>query len=476
MTDVAIIGAGVTGGMIARLLSRYDCSVCILEKECDVAMGASKANSGIVQAGFDAYPGSLKALLNVRGAAMMERTAAELGVTYRKNGAFVVGFGEDDYKTISSLYDRGAKNGVKNLYVISGREARALEENLSEEITCALYAPESAIINPYELTLAAVGNAMDNGAELKYGFEVMAIEKNGDKFDIYSDREKITARRVINAAGLFADRIAAMAGDESFDIHPRRGEYMLLDKESCHISHTVFPTPSKMGKGILVSPTADGNLLLGPTSHDMRDKTDKSVYNEGFEEIREKAEKAVNNINFGAVITSFCGLRAVGSTGDFIINSPCEGFINVAGIESPGLTSSPAAAEFVLDLLKKDGFDKKEKQNCVKERKSYHWFSALTNEEKNKVIKKDASFGRIVCRCEGISEGEIKEAIKRNPPAQNTDAVKRRTRAGMGRCQSGFCLPSAAVLLAKEMGIKLEEVTKSGKNSHLNKGHTKEVR
>lgn len=473
MYDVVIIGAGVVGGMIARELSRYNAKICILEKENDVSKGASSANSGIVHAGFDAEIGSLKALLNVKGAKMMKKVTDELGVKYIQNGSIVAGFNDDDAKTIEELYNRGIANGVEQLQVLSGDEIRKIEPSLSKNVTVALYAPTAGIVCPYELTIASVGNAMDNGCELKYGFKVDNIEKVENTYKIYCDDDIVETKYVVNAAGLFTDEIAAMIGDTSFKVHPRRGEYMLLDKGNDCVSHTVFKTPSKMGKGILVSPTVDGNLLLGPTSVDMEDKDDKSVHSEGLLAIRKSASDCVDNIRYNKVITSFCGLRAVGDTHDFIINSPVENFINVAGIESPGLSASPAIGEYVREMLQNMGFDYEKKSDFNPMRKPDHYFKQLSIEDKNKIIAEDNRYGKIVCRCETVTEGEIVEAIHRNPQARDLDAVKRRTRSGMGRCQGGFCSPTIVEILSRELNVPVEKITKFGGNSYIVCGPTK---
>lgn len=472
MYDVVIIGAGVVGGMIARELSRYNAKICILEKENDVSKGASSANSGIVHAGFDAEVGSLKALLNVKGAKMMKTVTDELGVKYKQNGSIVAGFDDEDAKTINELYNRGVANGVEQLQVLSGDEIRKIEPSLSKNVTVALYAPTAGIVCPYELTVASVGNAMDNGCELRYGFNVNKIEYT-DTYKIYSDNDVVEAKYVVNAAGLFSDEIAGMIGDTSFKVHPRRGEYMLLDKGNDCVSHTVFKTPSKMGKGILVSPTVDGNLLLGPTSVDMEDKEDKSVHSEGLSAIRASASDCVENIKYNKVITSFCGLRAVGDTHDFIINSPKDNFINVAGIESPGLSASPAIGEYVCEMLQNMGFDYDKKADFNPIRKPDHYFKQLSIDEKNKIIAADSRYGKIVCRCETVTEGEIVEAIHRNPQARDLDAVKRRTRSGMGRCQGGFCSPTIVEILSRELDVPAEKITKFGGNSYIVCGPTK---
>ena len=439
-------------------------------------MGATKANSAIIHAGFDAKEGSLKAKLNVKGSEMMESVAAELGVKYIRNGSLVIGFSDEDKKTIEELYKRGVENGVKNLSIITGEEARKLEPNLSENVTCALNAPTGAIICPYELTIAAVGNAMDNGARLKLNSEVKEIIKKDGSFEVITDKEILFAKIVINAAGVHSDEVAKMIGDDSFSIKPRRGEYILLDREEGGlVKHTVFRTPSKMGKGILVSPTVDHNLLLGPTSVDIDDKSDKRTTSEGFSKVIKEANENVNNLALNKTITSFCGLRATGSTGDFIINSPVKGFINLAGIESPGLSSAPAIAEYAVEILKEQGIEFIKNDDFNPVRKSMSYFKEATIEEKNEIIKKDSTFGRIICRCESVTEGEILEVLRTNPKPRDLDGVKRRTRAQMGRCQGGFCMPYIVELLHKELNIPYEEITKFGGESSVITGKTKEA-
>ena len=467
MYDVVIIGAGVIGGMVSRALSSYDLSVCLLEKENDVAMGATKANSAIVHAGFDAEEGSLKAKLNVEGANLMKEVAKELSVKYKNNGSIVVGFDSEDEKTIKKLYERGVKNGVKELKILSGDEAREIEPNLTKEVTIALYAPTAGIVCPYELTVASIGNAMDNGVELKRNFEVVDIKKGKDAYIVSSKEESVSAKYVVNCAGLYSDKIASMVGDNSITITPRRGEYILLDKECGALAKsTIFSCPTKMGKGILVSPTVDGNLLLGPTSENIQDKEDTSTTAKGLDDVIAGVKQKLNGVMINKSITSFTGLRAAGNTGDFIINAPVKNFINCAGIESPGLSSAPAIAKMVVSLLEKEGLTLTKKANYNPIRKHIN-FSTMTIEEKNEVIKKDKAYGKIVCRCECITEGEILEAIKSNPKPLDLDGVKRRTRSQMGRCQGGFCSPYIMELLAKEMGVSKTEITKKGKGSKM---------
>ncbi len=475
MLDGIIIGGGVIGGMVARELTAYGLSVAILEKENDVAMGATRANSGIVHAGFDAKEGTLKARFNVRGAQMMAQICRDLGVKYKNNGALVVGFSEEDEKTLAALKARGEKNGVKQLSLLSREQILALEPRIGEGVRCALRAGTSAIVCPYELCIAAIGNAMDNGAKLFLNFEVTAIEKTAAGYRaIARDGRHVEAAFAVNCAGIYSDTIAAMIGDKSFSVSPRRGEYLLLDKEAGGaVTHTVFRCPSKMGKGILVSPTVDGNLLLGPTAENIEDKQDTKTTADGLAKVRRQANEQVMGIDFSKKITSFAGLRSAASTGDFIIRPAAPRFIQVAGIESPGLSSAPAIAEHVRELLEKEGVQTKKREDFIKTRRPMHEFAQMSNKEKNEVIAKDPSYAHIVCRCETVSQGEILAALRANPKPTDVDGVKRRTRSGMGRCQGGFCTPYIVELLASELGIDEAEVTKFGGNSKMNVGYTK---
>lgn len=482
MYKIAIIGGGVVGGLIARAMSKYQGSLVILEKESDVAMGQSKANSGIVHAGYDPGPGSLKAILNVRGSQMMEEVCRELDVKYRKNGTLVVGFNDEDMKRLEQLLERGRQNGVEGLELIDGEAVRRMEKNLSEKIVGALYAPTGAVVCPYELTIHSIGNAMDNGAELLTDFEVTGIERKdspgpdmGICYEITSaDGRTIEAEYVVNCAGIHSDEIARMVDGHEFSITPRRGQYMLLDKEAGDlVSATIFRTPTKMGKGVLATKTVDGNILLGPTSEDIEDKEDKAVTADGIASVLAREAEFFDLIPMDKVITQFTGLRAHGNTGDFIIESPQPGFINCAGIESPGLSASPAIAEMVEKMLIEAGAAGELKADYEPEVRGIIRFKDMTADKKNSLIEENPSYGRVVCRCEEITEGEILEAIRRNPPARDIDGVKRRTRAGMGRCQGGFCMPSVAEILSDELGIPFEQVTKSGEGSEITFDRTK---
>ena len=473
--DVAVIGAGVVGGLCARELSKYKLSIVILEKDSDVATGASKANSAIVHGGFDPVPGTLKAKLNARGTAMMRELCEKLDVHYINNGSLVLAFDEEQNEHVKKLYERGIANGIPGLSVITGDEARALEPALSANVTSALRCESSGIVCPYDLTFAAVGNAMDNGAVLKTEFCVSSIKNVGDRYEISDGKEVIEARFVINSAGLYSDAVAAMLGD-TYHIVAKKGEYMLFDKsEGKLVSHTIFQTPTKAGKGILVTPTVDGNLLIGPTS-DLCEKDDKTTTPEGLDKIRSTALKSTDKLNFRKVITSFAGLRsACTESDDFIVemskSSPRA--LELIGIDSPGLSSSPAIAEYAVELLRGAGLELTEKDNFISTRVSCRRFGSMSTEEKNAMIEKDRTYGHIICRCETITEGEIIAAIRQNPPARSLDAVKRRTRASMGRCQGGFCTPFVTEIIARELGIDETKVTKFGGGSNILVGKTK---
>lgn len=475
MYDVTVIGGGVVGALTARELTRFRLKVCILEKENDVAMGASKANSGIVHAGFDAHPGSLKARFNVAGNRMMKGLCQMLGVKYRRNGSLVIAFSDEDMKTLHALYERGLANKVPELTILDKEQVHAMEPSLSDKVVGALFAPTGGIVCPYGLTIAAAGNAMDNGAELLTGFAVSFIDTHDDHYTLHAaDGRSVESRFVVNSAGLFSDEVASMVGDTSFHVHPRPGEYMILDKSSASLcDHTIFRTPTAMGKGILVSPTADGNILLGPTSTDTTDKLDHSTTPEGLALIAEQAFEDTPNVPLRSVITSFTGLRAVGDTGDFIIHFSASRFLTLGGIESPGLTSAPALAKHVVKLLQKAGLSTERNTSFNGRRKAYHKFSEMRPAQKNRIIRENPDYGTIICRCEGITKGEIIDAIRTNPPARDLDGVKRRTRSGMGRCQGGFCSPVITGLIAKYADMPFEAVTKKGAGSELNFGKTK---
>ena len=478
MMDVAVIGAGVVGALIARELSRYQLDVCMLEKADDVAMGTSKANSAIVHAGFDCQPGSVMAKMNVRGNAMMDQLTRELSVPFKRNGSMVLAFGEEDAGTLQILLDRGIQNGVPGVEIVSGDRARELEPNISGNVTAALVAPSGGIVCPYELTIAAAGNAMDNGVRLYTGFEVVSADfADGDWTLVSAAGDQVEARYVINAAGLFSDRVAALLGDTEYHLFPRRGEYLLLDRDQGQmVSHTIFQCPSAMGKGILVTPTVDGNLLLGPTSENREDREDTATTAEGLATVARLAAKSVPSVNLRAVITSFTGLRSCSPGHDFVIESSKNRpqLVEITGIESPGLSSAPAIAEYAVGLLKEMGLPLHEKADFNPIRRPIPRFREMDIQQRRALIQEDARFGQIICRCETVTEGEIVRALHQNPPAHDLDGVKRRTRTGMGRCNGGFCTPQAVEIIARELGIPVEQVTKCGGDSRLLVGKTKE--
>ena len=448
---------------MARELSKYTSSVCLLEKENDVAMGASKANSGIIHGGFDPEPNTVKARLNTAGVEKLFTAANDLHVPHRRNGSLVCAFSEEEKVQIENLFARGKKNHVPNLQILDGIAARTLEPELSSEVVCALYAPNAGILCPYELTLAAIGNAMDNGVTLYRNFEVASINPG---FHITSTAgEVIEAEGVINCAGTGASHIAALAGDDIGPITPVAGEYLLLDKvEGRRISHTVFQVPTAAGKGVLVTPTVDGNLLLGPTACE-RNSTETT--SSGSSQIRTLVQKSVPNVDLSQQITSFCGVRAKGNGGDFLIcASRIPHLFHAAAIDSPGLTCCVAIAEELVSLIQNE-FPLTPRSDWNGTRPDPHAFRSMNETEKNEYIKSHPEYGRIVCRCEGISEGEIRAACRTNPQARDLDGIKRRTRSGMGRCQGGFCLPHVLSILSEESALEPCELTKHGSDSIL---------
>ena len=470
--QVAVIGAGVVGSLIARELTKYDLSVALIEAREDVATGASAANSAIVHGGFDPEPGTLKARLNVRGTEMMPALAKELGVPYRNNGSLVLAFSEQEMETVRVLYQRGLANGVPQLSVLNREELRELEPNVSEQAVGALRSASAGIVCPYGLAIAAAGNAADNGAALFLSSPVETIRRRDGRFVIHAGKNRIEADYIVNCAGIYADCIARMVGDESFTLRPRKGEYLLFDpSEGQLVNHTLFQVPTDAGKGVLVTPTVHGNLLIGPTSVFTEDRNGKETTAVGLASVREAAGKSVKALNFRQVITSFAGLRAVpDSEGqDFIIrfSDADKHFLHCAGIESPGLSASPAIAEYVPELLKGAGLELKPNSRFHGERRSYHWFKELPIEKKNEIIRKDPRYGKVVCRCETVTEGEIVEAIHRAPQATTLDALKRRLRSGMGRCQGGFCTPLLVEILSRETGKDPTEICKGTAGSVL---------
>lgn len=477
MYDIIIIGAGVSGTSIARELSRCKGKFCVLEKEEDVCCGTSKANSGIVHAGYDAAPGSLMAELNVKGNRMMKALSEELDFPFYQNGSFVVCTEENALPRLSELYERGQKNGVKDLQILTREEALFMEPNLCGETVAVLYAPTAGIVCPFGMNIALAENAFSNGVEFAFDTEVKEIIKKESHYQLITSKGIYEARCVVNAAGVYADRFHNMVSEKKIHITPRKGEYILLDKSAGnHVSHTIFALPGKYGKGVLVTPTVHGNLMIGPTAVDITDKEGKNTTAEGIDTIRQKAGNSVRNLPLKKVITSFAGLRAHEDGHEFLIGEveDAPGFIDCAGIESPGLTSAPAIGVLAADLLK-DKLQLEDNPSFTPERKGILNPTLLTLEERNRLIQNQPAYGNIICRCEMISEGEILDAIHRPLGAKSLDGVKRRTRAGMGRCQSGFCSPRTMEILHRELKIPMEELTKCGGNSRLITGQRERV-
>ncbi|WP_271629489.1 NAD(P)/FAD-dependent oxidoreductase [Caldicellulosiruptor sp. DIB 104C] len=466
--DVIVIGAGVVGMSILRELSFYDLKIACVEAMEDVAEGASKANSGIVHAGYDPIEGTNKAKFNVEGNRMFEEVCKQLDVEYKMIGSLVVAFDEKEINILEELLQRGKRNGVKGLEIKGKSWVLENEPNLNREIRAALFAPYSGITNPYKLTIALYENAIQNGAKVYFGFKVCRVDTQNGYFIIYfQDKRLLKTRILVNCAGVHADEISKMAGARKFTIYPRRGQYFILDKpEKEIVKRVIFQVPTEKGKGVLVTPTVDGNVLLGPNSEYIECKDDTSTTQEGLDEVFEKAKRVVPTLTKKDVITIFSGIRATPDTHDFIIEEDerVKNFINVAGIESPGLTSSVAIGKYVAGMIA-EKLNAKQKSNFNPYREDIKRFSELTEEERNEMIKKFPSFGNIVCRCEFVSEYEIVEAIKRG--ARTIDGIKRRTRAGMGRCQGGFCTPRIIDILSRELNVDKTQITKFGKNSYI---------
>ncbi len=479
-TDILIIGGGITGCAIARELSKFAGKTMLLEAREDLARGASGANSGIVHAGYDPVPGSLMAKYNVKGCAMYPELAEKLHFPYKNIGSYVLAFSEAEMKTVQALYDRGIENGVPDMEIISGDEARKGDPNLSEEVVGALYAKTAGIVSPYEATIAFAENAADNGVEFKLAERVEAICKTETGFKVVTDKNEYEAACVINAAGREAGKISEMAGAETIEVIERKGEYTLYDRNlGGFVSKVMFQCPNEDGKGILVSPTAEGNLLLGPNSIPLKDdeKGNTATTAAGQAQIFNQGRKTCPNLPFGGAITGFAGIRAV-SGKDFIIgpSEKVEGFIQVAGICSPGLTSAPAIAEDVAQMaLKAAGLEAQAKENWIDEREGIPSIRDMSWEEREALCKQDPAYGRIVCRCETVTEGQIRKALRSKVLVPTVDGVKRRCRAGMGRCQGSFCTPRVMEIISEETGIPFEKVRKAGAGTEIAQGKLKGV-
>ncbi len=475
MVDIVIIGAGVSGCAIAREISRYKADVLVLEREEDVCCGTTKANSAIVHAGYDATNGSLMAKLNVAGSLLMPELARELDFAYEQNGSLVVMMSEEDRPALNKLYANGVANGVEGLRIVERDELVRMESNISDEAVAALYAPTGGIVCPFGLTFALAENAAHNGVRFQFDSEVTGIEKTDGGWKVSTVQGDVEAKVVVNAAGLYSDKIHNMVADDEMTIIPRRGDYFLLDHTTQgFVSNTIFQLPGKYGKGVLVAPTVHGNTIVGPTAIDIDDKEGTNTTQAGLDDVRAKCGMAVKNVPLRQTITSFAGLRAHEARHEFFIGEIKPGFVDCAAIESPGLSSSPAIGRMVAGIVK-DILGLEVDLSFDPRRKGILDPKALDTEAHAALIRENPAYGTVICRCETVTEGEIIDAIRRTPGARSVDGVKRRVRAGMGRCQGGFCSPRVMEILARELGVDQSAITKSGKGSELIVGVNKDA-
>lgn len=476
MFDVIIIGAGVIGSAIAREMSRYNLKTCVLEKNNDVSDGTTKANSAIIHAGYDAKPHTLKGRLNARGNAMFDKLKEELDFPFKRNGSLVICFDKDHISELEKLKAQGETNGVPGIRILNREELLEMEPNISHEAQYALYAPTGGIICPYSFAVSLAENASENGVEFKLETKVMNIEKKDGYYNVITDKGDFEAKVVINAAGVYADEINNMVSEYKMKIVPRKGEYCLCDKTAGKlVSKTIFQLPTKLGKGVLITPTIDGNLLIGPNAEDIEDKGDLTTTKKGLDFVLEKAKLTMNPLPLGNIITSFSGLRAHNVEGDFVIGEreDAKNFINAAGIESPGLSSAPAIAEMVKDIVV-EKLNPKKNENFNPVTKAIPRFREMSLEERKALIKTNPKYGTIICRCECVTEGEIIDAIHRPLGATTLDGVKKRTRSMMGGCQGGYCSSPILNILAIELNIAKTEVKKGRDNSNILIGENKE--
>lgn len=476
MYDVTIIGCGVIGASLAYTLSQYQLRVLVLERENDVAMGTTKANSAVVHAGYDPAYGTLMATLNVRGSAMMEQLCQSLSVKYKRIGSFVVAFSKEERAHLERLYENGKRNGVPGLQLLDGAAAREMEPNLSENVCAALYAPSAAIIDPWGLCIAEAEVAVRNGVELRLRSTVTHLEDRGDSILLHTTSGDYESRFVVNCAGGWGHEISAMAsGAAEWEAHPSRGEYYLLDKSSGDmVSRVIFQCPTAAGKGVLVAPTVHGNLIVGPSAQEVEGPLSRENTRSGMDSVVEASRKSVPGVDFRQSIRNFAGVRANTSEADFIIR-PAKGMphlLHLAGIKSPGLSAAPAIGEYAAELLEKSGLSLEKKADWNGKREQIR-FKELSDAEKAAVIAKDARYGRVICRCETITEGEIVAAIHSPIPPCSIDGIKRRAGSGMGRCQGGFCGPRVLDILARELGRNPLDIRQDGEGTYILTGVTK---
>lgn len=465
MKDIIVIGAGVVGCSIARELSKYNLDVLVVEKNSDVSEGISKGNSGIVHAGYNEKIGTLKAKLNIEGNKMFHDLSRDLQFPFKRNGAFILAFSNDDMKTLESLKENGEKLGVEGLEILTREEALNIEPNLNKEIVGVLNVKTSGIVSPYEMTIALAENAAENGVEFKLNSKVTNIEKTSEGYKVtLNNKEVVNGKLIINASGLEGAFLNNLVSMTKRKINPVKGEYCLFDKVAgAMITKTLFQVPSDLSKGVLVTPTAEGNLLVGPNAEEGKElKTSR----EGIDEILDKSKKSVEELPIARILNTFSGIRPKTKGGDFIIEEAedAKNFINVIGIDSPGLTAAPAIGVYVVNIIK-EKLDLVEKKNFKKTREKIARFAELSLEEKNTLIKEKPAYGHMVCKCEFVTEGEIIEAIHRPIPALTVDAIKRRTRASMGGCQGVGCTLPISKILSRELGIDISDINKNSEGS-----------
>lgn len=471
MYDVIIIGGGVVGCAVARYMSRFQSKTLLLEKTNDICNGQSKANTAIIHGGYDCKPGTLKAKFNVEGNGMFQQLHEELDFPIKWNTSLIVSFNLDDHPAVEKLLEQGKKNNCRGeLRIIDEEELRRREPNVGKDAKEALLVGSGGICCPYEMTIAFAENAAMNGVEFRRNAEVTNLVKlpNGN-WQVQSAIGTFETRAVVNCAGIYSDVFNNMVSEDKVHIHPRRGEYYIVDKNYADYFHAaMFQLPTKMGKGILISPTVDGTVLIGPTAEDIEDKEDKRTTAEGLAKTLHFGAMTWNNIPMRGFITTFSGNRATGDKGDFVLGEPkdAKNFFNCCAVESPGLTSSPAIAKWLTeDIAGKLDLQENKLYNPI--RKGIPKFREMSDEERVRAIAANPDYAKIVCRCETVTEAEIREAIRRPVGARDVDGIKRRTRAGMGRCQAGFCTPRTVEILAEELGISPLEVTKFGDDSLL---------
>jgi glycerol-3-phosphate dehydrogenase len=467
--DVAVIGAGVIGAAIARQLSSYKLQVVLLEKEADACFGVSKANSGIIHGGFHHGPDALKARLEILGSMLFDRLQKELGFPFRRCGILVAALNEEELKAVGKLYENGVRNKIIGIELAGRERMLALEPHLNPDVVGGLYAPSGGVIEPYRFVFALIENAQDNGVQLLTGFRVAEVRQAGGSFAIASaDGRGVRARYAVNAAGLYADQVSALFGAEDFQIVPRKGEEFLLDRGARGLpGKVIFPVPTRVSKGILVIPTVEGTCMVGPTAVEIQDKEDLATSQANLETVFAAARRLVPALSERDIITSFSGLRPTLAGGDFLIQGSARvpGLVQVAGIQSPGLTAAPAVGEYVKDLLKKAGLALEEKPDWDPCLPAVPRIRELTPFQVDELSRRDPAYGEVVCRCEGVSEAEIVAAVRRGH--RTLDGIKFYTRAQMGRCQGGFCTYRILRILARETGLPVEAVTKRGPGSEL---------